>query len=68
METIILEKGETLYREPNRVVCESGEYEPTDLVLVGELDNPLYTPDFPLYQYQAHYVKFGTVFQVDQTL
>ena len=66
MEKIYLEKGERLLREPNRLVCETGEYEPEQLVLVGELDNPLYSPDFPLYQYQAHYVKFGTVFQSDQ--
>ena len=60
MENIYLEKGERLLRESNRVVCESGEYEPDEMVLVGELDNPVYPADFPLYQYPAKYIKFGT--------
>lgn len=59
MEKIYLEKGEKLYNEANRVVCETGEYEPEELVLVGELNNSLYPPDFPLYQYPAYYIKYG---------
>jgi len=51
METIHLEKGEVLHNEYNCVVCETGDYEPFDMVLVGELNNPIYPPDFPLYQY-----------------
>jgi hypothetical protein len=59
MEKIYLEKGEHLHNEPNRVVCVTGEYEPEELVLVGELNNPIYPPDFPLYQYPASYIKYG---------
>jgi hypothetical protein len=59
MEKIYLEKGETLHNEPNRVVCKSGEYEIEELVEVGELNNPIYPPDFPLYQYPAIYIKIG---------
>ena len=60
MGTIFLEKGEILYSEQNRVVCFSGEYDEDELVLVGELHNPKYPPDFPLYQYPAIYIKYGT--------
>jgi hypothetical protein len=60
MEPIYLEKGETLHNEPGKVVCETGEFQPDDLVLVGELNNPIYPPDFPLYQYPAYYIKYGT--------
>lgn len=60
MDPIYLEKGETLHNEPNKVVCETGEYQPEDLVLVGELNNPIYPPDFPLYMYPAVYIKYGT--------
>ena len=60
METIHLEKGEVLHNEYNCVVCETGDYEPFDMVLVGELNNPIYPPDLPLYQYPAVYVKYGT--------
>jgi hypothetical protein len=60
MEKIYLEKGDHLCNEANRVVCISGEYEPEELVLVGELNNPTYPPDFPLYQYPAIYIKHGT--------
>ncbi len=56
---IYLEKGELLHNEKNMVVCESGEYEDDQLVLVGELDNPEYSSDFPLYQYPAYYIKHG---------
>lgn len=63
METIHLEKGETLINESNRVVCVSGDYLPEDLVLVGELNNPIYSSDFPLYQYQAYYIKYGIQFE-----
>jgi len=42
MEKIILEKGELLKNEPNRVVFFSGEYETEELVLFGELDNQMY--------------------------
>jgi hypothetical protein len=59
METIFLEKGERLHNESNRVVCVTGEYNEDDLVLVGELDNKHYPPDFPLYQYPAIYIKYG---------
>jgi hypothetical protein len=59
MEKIYLEKGETLHNEPNKIVCVTGEYEPSEFVLVGELNNPIYEPDFPLYQYPAHYIKYG---------
>jgi len=59
MEKIFLEKGQTLYNEPNRVVCLTGDYDPDELVLVGELNNPKYPPDFPLYQYPAYYIKYG---------
>jgi len=61
MEPIYLEKGERLYNEPNKVVCVTGEYQPEEFVLVGELNNPIYPPDFPLYQYPAYYVKYGNV-------
>ena len=60
MEPIYLEKGEILRNEPGKVVCETGEFQPDDLVLVGELNNPIYPPDFPLYQYPAYYIKYGT--------
>lgn len=60
MDKIYLEKGEKLFLEQNRVVCQTGEYDPDELVLVGELNNPKYEPDFPLYQYPAQYIKFGT--------
>lgn len=59
MEPIYLEQGEILHNEPNRVVCVTGEYDPYDMVLVGELNNPKYPPDFPLYQYPAIYIKYG---------
>lgn len=61
MEKIYLEKGEHLYNEPNRVVCVTGEYTPDELVLVGELNNLIYPPDFPLYQYPASYIKTGEI-------
>jgi len=60
MDPIYLEKGEKLYKEPNKVVCETGEYQPEELVSVGELNNPIYPPDFPLYMYPAVYIKYGT--------
>jgi hypothetical protein len=61
MEKIYLEKGEILFSEPNKLVCVSGEYDPDELVLVGESDNPLYASDFPLYQYSAEYIKYGFI-------
>ena len=60
MEPIYLEQGETLHNEPNKVVCETGEYQPEELVLVGESNNPIYPPTFPLYMYPAVYIKYGT--------
>ena len=60
MEPIYLEKGETLFSEPEKVVCETGYFQSNDLVLVGELNNPIYPPDFPLYKYPAGYIKYGT--------
>jgi hypothetical protein len=60
MEIIFLQKGEQLKNEPNMVVCVEGEYAPEDLVLVGEIDNPIYAADFSLYQYPANYIKYGT--------
>ena len=59
MEKIYLEKGEPLHNEPNMVVCVTGEYDSDELVLVGELNNPMYPPDFPLYQFQAYFIKNG---------
>lgn len=59
METIYLEQGEVLHNEYNCVVCVTGDYLPDDMVLVGELNNPNYPPDFPLYQYPAIYIKIG---------
>lgn len=59
MDKIHLEKGEVLHNEYNCVVCETGDYDPYEMVLVGELYNPIYPPDFPLYQYPAIYVKYG---------
>ena len=59
MEKIYLEQGEILHNEPNRIVCETGEYELEELVLVGELNNPIYPSNFPLYQYPAYYIKYG---------
>lgn len=56
---IHLEKGDLLFNEPHLIVCETGDYEPLQLVLVGETNNPVYPPDFPLYQYPAIYVKYG---------
>lgn len=56
---IYLEKGETLFIEKDRVVCETGEYEEQQMVPVGATDNPIYPPDFPLYLYPAIYVKYG---------
>jgi hypothetical protein len=56
---IFLEKGEILHNEPDRVVCVNGDYEQDEMVLVGELNNPKYEPDFPLYQYPAIYIKYG---------
>ena len=58
---IHLEKGEVLFIEKDRVVCETGDYDSQDLVLVGATDNPMYPPDFPLYQYPAIYIKYGTI-------
>lgn len=60
MEKIYLEKGEILHNEPKRVVCVTGDYDYDEMVLVGELGNPIYPPDFPLYQYPAYYIKYGT--------
>jgi hypothetical protein len=57
---IHLENGEILHNEKNMVVCETGDYEDGQLVLVGEINNPTYPPDFPLYQYVAYYIKYGT--------
>ena len=59
MEQIHLEQGETLHNEYNCVVCVTGDYDPYDMVLVGELNNSKYPPDFPLYQYPAIYIKYG---------
>ena len=56
---IHLEKGEELYIEKDRVVCQTGDYEEEEMVLVGATDNPIYPPDFPLYQYPAIYIKYG---------
>jgi hypothetical protein len=64
MEKIYLEQGERLYTEPTRVVCITGEYEPEELVEVGESNNPIYPPTFPLYQYPAYFIKYGN--QYDQ--
>jgi hypothetical protein len=60
MGTIILNKGDLVYNEINKIVCESGEYQYDELVPISETNNPKYSKDFPLYQYQAHYVKYGT--------
>jgi len=60
---IFLEKGEVLYNEIKRVVCETGVYEPDAMVLVGELNNRIYPPDFPLYQYPAYYIKYGVYYE-----
>lgn len=57
---IYLEKGEILHNERNMIVCETGEYEELELVKVGEINNPNYSPDFPLYQYPAIYIKYGS--------
>ena len=62
---IHLEKGEGLYIEKDRVVCQTGDYEEEEMVLVGATDNPIYPPDFPLYQYPAIYIKYG-VFSQDK--
>ena len=62
---IHLEKGETLFSEKDKVVCETGDYEEQDLVPVGELFNPIYPPDFPIWMCQAIYVKYG-VFNNDE--
>ena len=64
---IHLEKGETLFIEKNMVVCETGDYEEQEMVLVGELGNPIYSPDFPLYQYPAIYVKYGIFNREEET-
>ena len=56
---IHLEKGEELFIEKDRVVCQTGDYDEQEMVLVGATDNPIYPPDFPLYQYPAIYVKYG---------
>jgi hypothetical protein len=63
MEIIHLEKGELLINESNRVICITGDYLPEEMVLVGEINNPIYSPDFPLYQYQAHYIKYGIQYE-----
>ena len=60
MELIYLEKGQQLITDSDKVVCVTGEYTADQLVLVGELNNPIYPPDFPLYQYPAYYIKYGT--------
>lgn len=60
---IFLEKGEVLCNEIKRVVCETGVYEPTEMVLVGDVGNPIYPPDFPLYQYPAYYIKYGVYYE-----
>jgi hypothetical protein len=57
---IHLEKGELLFIEKDRVVCQTGDYEEQEMVLVGDTNNPIYPPDFPLYEYPAIYVKYGT--------
>lgn len=62
---IHLEKGEELFIEKDRVVCQTGDYDEQEMVLVGALDNPIYPPDFPIYQYPAIYVKYG-VFSRDE--
>ena len=59
---IHLEKGEELFIEKDRVVCQTGDYDEQEMVLVGALDNPIYSPDFPLYQYPAIYIKYGVFF------
>ncbi len=64
---IHLEKGETLFIEKNMVVCETGDYEEQEMVLVGELGNPIYSPDFPLYQYPSIYVKYGIFNREEET-
>jgi len=56
---IHLEKGDFLRIEKNRVVCKTGDYESLELVDVGATDNPMYPPDFPMYQYTAIYIKYG---------
>jgi hypothetical protein len=56
---IHLEKGELLFIEKDKVVCETGDYESQEMVPVGDTDNPMYPPNFPLYQYPAIYVKYG---------
>ena len=63
---IHLEKGEELFIEKDRVVCQTGDYDEQEMVLVGATDNPIYPPDFPLYQYPAIYVKYGVFSQDEQ--
>lgn len=63
MEKIHLEKGESLINESNRVVCMTGDYLPEEMVLVGENNNPIYDPDFPLYQYPSYYIKYGIQYE-----
>ena len=63
---IHLEKGEILFLEKDRVVCQTGDYDEQEMVLVGALDNPIYSPDFPLYQYPAIYIKYGIFSQDEQ--
>jgi hypothetical protein len=40
METIHLDQGEVLHNEYNCVVCVTGDYDPYDMVLVGEAVEP----------------------------
>lgn len=72
---IHLEKGETLFIEKNMVVCETGDYEEQEMVLVREISPinfpGIFTlsvpPDSTLYQYPAIYVKYGIFNREEET-
>ena len=51
---IVLSKDDKVFGSDELKVCFSGNYQDTDLVLVysSDINNPVY-------QYQAHYVKYG---------
>lgn len=55
-EQIILNTGDKLLNEEWLIVFTGGSFHPSDLVLVKEE-----TDDFPLYQYQANYIKYGII-------
>ena len=60
---ISLNKGDIVFGNPGLKVCNSGDYNDTDLVCVYITDD-----ENPIAQYQAYYVKYGIDFPIEPSV